>query len=188
MPILIQCYRPGGTSIDLNRNTQVFILNTNFGPSAEKYVKDNKENALFIYGLFLIEVLKLHRKGYAHLDLKPANFCVKEEPDRSIKVNLIDFGSAIGPFQNYYESHDITNKKGTLGFNTKEQFDGEKYTMKELQQMDIFACRRIFTYFFGDEELQLKLEDTIKNNIAQKLGIDKLSEEFDIIQQYNNKI
>ena len=115
-----------------------YIINTNFGPSGRDYFynKDtngpyifNKEyidfeKAILIYGLFLCEVLKLHRKGYAHLDLKPENFCVLEKGNK-IKVNLIDFDDTQGPVS--YTKFNTRKfrgiMQGTPGYNSYEQFN-----------------------------------------------------------------
>ena len=41
-------------------------------------------------------VSAIHREGFLHRDIKPSNFMFKLDLDRSIRIALIDFGSAIG--------------------------------------------------------------------------------------------
>jgi hypothetical protein len=191
LPILIECDRLE-SEINSEKNphqNSVYIVNTNFGPSAKKYfetknrIETNK--VFFIYALFLIEVLKLHRKGYAHLDLKPDNFCVTENSDY-VDVNLIDFGNTLGP-----EKKNLNNKKfkmkgaGTFGYTTKTQADSalnkdlqnkqNNMSMLELQKLDKFACVRIFLYLIKNKT---RNENDTIDKIAKILIINDLEKDI----------
>jgi hypothetical protein len=191
LPILIECDRLQ-ENINSNPNphqNSTYIVNTNFGPSAKQYFKkedNNKKNTMLIYNLFLIEVLKLHRKGYAHLDLKPDNFCILTDEQDNVDVSLIDFGNTLGP-----EKKNLNNKKfkikggGTFGYTTLTQSDAslnndmikkqDNMSMLELQKLDIFACVRTFVYLMQTLAQQ---SDEVKS-IAKILGINNLTTEIE---------
>lgn len=85
----------------------------------------------------VVLVEKLHKKGYIHRDITPANFIV----DKKGNILLIDMELA---YSTVLHKPDPPFKLGTDGYISPEQMNGQKPTIKE----DIYALGAFMIFIF----------------------------------------
>ena len=99
--------------------------------------------AILMLKQVLQSLRKLHRLGYSHGDLKPANICARQSHDGSFKFTLIDLGMSMKLAQ----LGDSNNKKVFRG-NLMFASIGHIVRSRPSQLDDIYSLLCVAYYFF----------------------------------------